>query len=124
MVDDAASEHLGRVRALFADGSTAVGDALVGCDGAKSRVRETLYGAEAAALTHVPYGMFSFPCRLGAGLAERVRAMNGLFITSVHPGHGSMFWVSSTLLLRPLHDCGLFQNRSLVGVDGICLRYA
>jgi hypothetical protein len=84
-----------KVEVAFVDGSTATGDILVGCDGAKSRVRSVLCGEEAAKLTNVPVSMFNFPYKFNAELAKKIRAMNELFITSIHPDHGSMFWLSS-----------------------------
>jgi hypothetical protein len=85
-----------RVEVIFEDGSKATGDILVGCDGAKSRVRSVLCGEEAAKLTNVPVSMFNFPYKFDdAELAKRIREMNPLFITSIHPDHGTMFWLSS-----------------------------
>jgi len=86
----------GRVKVEFTDGSSATGDILVGCDGAKSRVRESIVGAEAAKLTSAPVSMFNFPYKFDTELATRIRDMNQLFITSIHPDHGTMFWLSST----------------------------
>lgn len=86
----------GRVKLAFTDGSSATGSMLVGCDGAKSRARECLVGADAAKLTSAPVSMFNFPYKLPAELATRIRNMNQLFITSIHPDHGTMFWLSST----------------------------
>ncbi|CAN9465768.1 unnamed protein product [Alternaria alternata] len=82
------------VRVTFEDGSTATGHVLVGCDGAKSRVREAIVGTEAAKLTNASVSMFNFPYKFDADLAKRIRDMNPLFITSIHPSHGTMFWLS------------------------------
>ncbi|KAG9186309.1 hypothetical protein G6011_02865 [Alternaria panax] len=84
----------GKVSITFEDGSTATGDVLVGCDGAKSRVREAIVGPEAAELTNASVSMFNFPYKFDAELARRIRDMNPLFITSIHPDHGTMFWLS------------------------------
>ncbi|KAF1850080.1 FAD/NAD(P)-binding domain-containing protein [Cucurbitaria berberidis CBS 394.84] len=84
----------GKVKVEFEDGSTATGDVLVGCDGAKSRVRESIVGTEAAKLTDVPVSMFNFPYKFDAELASRIRQQNHLFTTSIHPDHGTMFWLS------------------------------
>jgi hypothetical protein len=83
----------------FADGTSATGDVLVACDGAKSLVRSTIVGEEKAKLTTVPVSMFNFPYKFDAALARRIRDMNELFITSIHPDHGTMFWLSSKSLL-------------------------
>ncbi|KAH7069994.1 hypothetical protein BKA63DRAFT_92978 [Paraphoma chrysanthemicola] len=84
----------GSVKVEFSDGTSATGDVLVGCDGAKSRIRTSICGPTQAALTEVPISMFNFPYKLDAGLAKRIRDMNELFITSIHPDHGMMFWLS------------------------------
>jgi hypothetical protein len=88
-----------KVEVTFTDGSKVTGDVLVGSDGAKSRVRAVLCGEEAAKLTNVPVSMFNFPYKFDAELARKIRDMNELFITSIHPDHGTMFWLSSTFLL-------------------------
>ncbi len=85
----------GKVHVEFTDGSTVTGDALVGCDGAKSKVRESIVGAEAAQLTDSHVSMFNFPHKLDAELSKKIRDQNQLFITSIHPDHGTMFWLSS-----------------------------
>ncbi|KAF2025085.1 FAD/NAD(P)-binding domain-containing protein [Setomelanomma holmii] len=84
----------GKVKIEFADGTSATGEVLVGCDGAKSRVRTSICGPEVAKLTDVPVSMFNFPYKFDAELAKRIRDMNKLFITSIHPDHGTMFWLS------------------------------
>jgi 2-polyprenyl-6-methoxyphenol hydroxylase-like FAD-dependent oxidoreductase len=86
----------GRVRVEFVDGGHATGDIIVGADGAKSQLRESILGAEAAALTSAPVCLFNFPQKFPAELAREIRAHNDLFITSIHPDHGTMFWLSST----------------------------
>jgi 2-polyprenyl-6-methoxyphenol hydroxylase-like FAD-dependent oxidoreductase len=85
-----------KVEVTFEDGSKAIGDVLVGCDGAKSRVRSTLCGEEAATLTDVPVSMFNFPYKFDAKLAAKIRAINPLFMSAIHPDHGNMSWISST----------------------------
>jgi hypothetical protein len=85
-----------RVEVEFANGEVVTGDILIGADGAKSAVRGVLCGQEEAALQSVPVSMFNFPCVLPPDLGVRIRSMNPLFVTSVHPVHGGMFWVSST----------------------------
>jgi hypothetical protein len=94
----------GKVRVEFKDETSATGDVLVGCDGAKSRVRDVIVGEEGAKLTNVPVSMFNFPAKFDGELAKKIRGMNGLFVTSIHPEHGSMFWLSSTWFLIPVHS--------------------
>ncbi|KAF2825514.1 FAD/NAD(P)-binding domain-containing protein [Ophiobolus disseminans] len=84
----------GRVEVVFGDGTRVLGDVLVGCDGAKSKVRESVVGVEDAGLTDVPISMFNFPYKFEAGLAVRVRGLNPLFSMSIHPESGTMFWLS------------------------------
>ena len=96
VVDDSTSPSAGRVRVDFVDGSHAIGDVVVGADGAKSQLREFILGAEAAQLTSAPVNLFNFSHKFPADLALRIRAHNDLFMTSIHPDHGTMFWLSST----------------------------
>lgn len=58
-----------KLRVTSEDGSTATGDVLVGCDGAKSRVREVIIGPEAAKLTGASVNMFNFPYKFDAKLS-------------------------------------------------------
>ncbi|OCL07891.1 FAD/NAD(P)-binding domain-containing protein, partial [Glonium stellatum] len=83
-----------KVVAVFADGTRARGDVLVGCDGARSRVREALCGVEGAAVTALPVWMINFTQGYGAEQARHVRSLNPVFATSVHPELEMMFWLS------------------------------
>lgn len=85
----------GKVTVEFEDGEQVEGDVLIGCDGARSRVRSVLVGEEGAKLADAGVGMFNFPYKFDAELAGRIRGMNELFVTSIHPDHGNMFWLSS-----------------------------
>lgn len=104
VIEDEKDENNGRVRVTFADGTHALGDAVVGCDGAKSVVRENIVGVEAAQLKVVPLSMFNFTQKFPAEFSKDLRSRNPLFITSIHPDHGTMFWLSSevTLISFPL----------------------
>ncbi|OAK96925.1 FAD/NAD(P)-binding domain-containing protein [Phaeosphaeriaceae sp. SRC1lsM3a] len=84
----------GKVTVEFEDGEQVEGDVLIGCDGARSRVRSVLVGEEGAKLADAGVGMFNFPYKFDAELAGRIRGMNELFVTSIHPDHGNMFWLS------------------------------
>jgi hypothetical protein len=88
-----------KVELTFGDGSKATGSILVGCDGAKSRVRRVICGEETAKLTDVPVNMFNFPYKFDAQLSSKIRGMNELFQSAIHPDHGNMFWISSTLFI-------------------------
>ena len=81
--NDPAAIHLGhsfvalaendkRVTARFANGATATGDALIGCDGVRSAVRGQLFGAEAPKFT----GQVSF-----RGMVEAAKVMEHMVPT-------------------------------------------
>lgn len=106
VIEDEKDENYGRVRVKFADGTNAVGDVVVGCDGAKSVVRESIVGVDAAQLKIVPLSMFNFTARFPAEFSKDLRSRNPLFITSIHPDHGTFFWLSSedAYVLLPFLD--------------------
>lgn len=85
----------GKVKILFKDGTEVEGDVVVGCDGARSRVREEIVGEEDAKLTTVPLSMLNFTAQFESEQAVFIRSWNPLFVTSVHPDTGIMFWLSS-----------------------------
>lgn len=99
VIEDNKDEDNGRVRVKFADGTDALGDVVVGCDGAKSVVRENIVGVEAAQVTVVPLSMFNFTQKFPAEFSKDLRSRNPLFITSIHPDHGTFFWLSSEATL-------------------------
>ena len=88
-------EEEGRVSVVFRGGEVVVGDVVVGCDGAKSRIRECICGVQDAALTEIPLYILNFTEKFPAETARRIRQMNSQFIVSFHPDHGTMFWISS-----------------------------
>ncbi|KAF2194145.1 FAD/NAD(P)-binding domain-containing protein [Zopfia rhizophila CBS 207.26] len=83
-----------KVRVRFKDGSEVVGDVVAGCDGARSRVRECIVGEERARLTEVPLSIFNFTQRFSREQALYLREKNPLFTKSIHPDHGTLFWLS------------------------------
>jgi 2-polyprenyl-6-methoxyphenol hydroxylase-like FAD-dependent oxidoreductase len=85
-----------QVTAIFEDGSKALGNMLIGCDGAKSRVRELLLG-EKAKLTDAPFKMFNFTSSYTAEQALHVRSLHPIFKFGVYEGTGELFWISSKL---------------------------
>jgi 2-polyprenyl-6-methoxyphenol hydroxylase-like FAD-dependent oxidoreductase len=92
-----AETSTGKVKVTFKDGSDAEGDVVVGCDGAHSITRSAICGKEDAQLTKVPLSMFNFTAKFEAEQAKHIRSWNPLFLTSIHPDNGILFWLSSML---------------------------
>ncbi len=102
VIDDSSSHDNGRVKVEFKDGHHAVGDVVVGTDGAKSLLRESIVGSKDSQLTTVPVNLINFPYKFETELALQIRSYNKIFLNSIHPDHGTMYWLSSTLS-PPLH---------------------
>ncbi|KAF2621178.1 FAD/NAD(P)-binding domain-containing protein [Macroventuria anomochaeta] len=94
VIEDSSSHDNGRVKIEFRDGDHAVGDNVVGTDGAKSLLRESIVGFEDAQLTTIPVNLFNFSYRFDPELSLRIREHNKIFINSIHPDHGTMYWLS------------------------------
>ncbi|KAL8954103.1 MAG: hypothetical protein Q9222_000082 [Ikaeria aurantiellina] len=73
------------VVAKFEDGSSAKGSILIGTDGANSKVRELLLGAEKAAQQTLPLMGCGLVERLPADVALKVRAINEIYCVNYHP---------------------------------------
>jgi hypothetical protein len=95
VIEDPSSHDNGRVKVEFENGDHAVGDLVVGTDGAKSRLREAIVGVDDAELTTIPVNLINFTYKFDAELALRIREHNKIFINSIHPDHGTMYWLSS-----------------------------
>ena len=85
-----------QVTAIFEDGSKALGNILIGCDGAKSFVRELLLGEEAK-LTDATVRMLNFTTTYTAEQALHVRSLHPVSKFGVYEGTGEVFWISSKL---------------------------
>ena len=71
--------------AQFEDGTEVTGDLLIGADGANSKVREFLFGAEEAALQPLALiGCGGVEC-LPAKISRQIRDVNDLYFVSYHP---------------------------------------
>jgi 2-polyprenyl-6-methoxyphenol hydroxylase-like FAD-dependent oxidoreductase len=98
------------VVATFADGTTASGTILVGCDGAKSTVREALVGKELAQPEDLNIRMFNISCSFSAETAKLQRMGHPIFKNSYHPD-GMMWWQSVQDVKDPdKPETWLFQN--------------
>jgi len=83
-----------QVTAAFEDGSKVSGNMLVGCDGAKSYVRELLLG-DKAKLTEAPVKIINFTQSYTAEQALHVRSLHPIYKYSIYEGTGVCFWISS-----------------------------
>ena len=73
---------------------------IVGCDGARSIVRELLVGRERAINTYLDVSLFNFPTSFNADIAKTLRAKHPIFFNSYQPS-GYMFWLSTQDLIDP-----------------------
>ncbi|EKG16053.1 Aromatic-ring hydroxylase-like protein [Macrophomina phaseolina MS6] len=89
-LDDITPQADGRVLLAFRDGSAAVHDAVIGCDGVKSRARQVLLGEEHAAANACFSGKYAYRGLLAADKAveivgEELALNNQLYLG--HHGH-------------------------------------
>ena len=82
------------VTATFADGSSASGSFLAGCDSANSVVREFLVGKEKAKVEDLDINMFNVSCAYPAETSKLLRTKHPNFKNSYHPELGMMYWLS------------------------------
>lgn len=101
----------GKVTATFEDGTTATGNVIIGCDGARSAVRPCLLGEEKAKLEDLDIQMFNISCSFPKEIALLQRnSGHPIFKNSYHP-KGMMWWQSIQDVQDPDRpETWLFQN--------------
>ena len=96
--------------ATFADGSTAEGSLVVGCDGANSIVRECILGKDAAQVEDLDIQMLNVSTTFPKETAMLQRMGHPVFKNSYHPD-GFMWWQSIQDVKDPdAPETWLFQN--------------
>lgn len=75
----------GKAAAIFEDGTQATGDLLVGCDGAKSCVRDALLGCEKGALEELPLACCSTCGPLPKSVSKGLFELDRTYCVSYHP---------------------------------------
>ena len=79
----------------FKDGTSAVGNALIATDGARSTVRSKLFDSGEAKVEITPYTVISLDAKFDdAELAKSLRKWNPIYTIGVHPA-GYWTWLSS-----------------------------
>ena len=96
--------------ATFADGSTAEGTLVVGCDGANSVVRHCVLDESAAHVEDLDIQMLNVSCTFPKDTAMLQRMGHPVFKNSYHPD-GFMWWQSIQDVEDPMApETWLFQN--------------
>ncbi|KAI9813308.1 MAG: hypothetical protein M1827_004250 [Pycnora praestabilis] len=83
-----------KVTISFDDGTTASGSIIVGCEGARSAVREILLGPEEASLMRLPVTMFNFTEQYPAELALQLRKLHPAAFFGIHPDNHGIFLIA------------------------------
>lgn len=81
-----------KVKVHFADGTNATGDILVGCDGARSKVRDFLLGPDKARVKALPYEAYFANPRYSADIALKLCGLHPIHTTAIHPD-GMFCWL-------------------------------
>lgn len=80
------------VTAHFTDGTTAVGSALVGADGARSSTRRILLGPKIATINRIPYAATFVQSKFPREQALFLRKFHPLFLACAHPSNNFAFF--------------------------------
>ncbi|KAL6713028.1 hypothetical protein ACLMJK_009424 [Lecanora helva] len=75
----------GAAIATFEDGTQESGNILIGCDGAKSRVREALFGSPKGSLQELPLACCSTCGTLPKEISKELLALDRTYCVSYHP---------------------------------------
>jgi len=88
------------VTATFADGTSATGHLLVGCDSANSATRKALVGEDAGKVEYLDLTMLNFTCKFDVETSKLIRETHPFAFNSYHPAN-RMFWVSAMNIEDP-----------------------
>lgn len=100
LVDIQRSTKSETITAIFADGTSVTGTALIGADGPYSVVRRILLGPEKSAPTVAPFVAPRIAIRYGdAEKASAVRGQHPLHTMAAHP-NGTFSFIASTFPFR------------------------
>ncbi|KIW24233.1 uncharacterized protein PV07_09961 [Cladophialophora immunda] len=110
------SQSNGSATATFADGSTATGDLIVGCEGVHSCVREALVGKDQAANTPIDIQMFNTCWTLPADVALLQRKAHPIFRIGYHPM--GMSWVTAIQDVKDPNDPSTFLFQQCLSWPG------
>ncbi|KIX95831.1 uncharacterized protein Z520_08539 [Fonsecaea multimorphosa CBS 102226] len=116
IVSVSVSQPNGLATATFADGSTATGDLVVGCEGVHSYLREALVGKEQAANTPIDIQMFNTCWTLPRDVAVLQRKAHPLFRIGYHPM--GMTWVTAIQDVKDPNDPTTFLFQQCLSWPG------